>query len=127
MALVGAVVGQLGCGAIADLIGRRKIFIATCSLVIIGEKLRTLVEVSSCTTIWYVGALLSACVQDTTGSFGIYSQLCLWRFILGVGVGGEYPLSASITAESSQNANLAKNLALVFRYELIRFPYIVLP
>mmetsp|Transcript_2285 Transcript_2285/g.2047 ORF Transcript_2285/g.2047 Transcript_2285/m.2047 type:complete len:187 (-) Transcript_2285:1290-1850(-) len=95
MALIGAVVGQIGFGATADLIGRRKVFIMTCSLVIIG-------------------ALLSATVQNTSGSFGIYSQLCLWRFVLGVGVGGEYPLSASITAESSQNKNIAKNLASVF-------------
>jgi MFS transporter, PHS family, inorganic phosphate transporter len=94
MALIGAVVGQLGFGAVADLIGRRKVFITTCALVIFG-------------------ALLSATVQDTT-SFGIYSQLCLWRFLLGVGVGGEYPLSASITAESSQSSNMARNLAMVF-------------
>ena len=48
MALLGAIVGQLGFGAFADLIGRRKVFIMTCSLVIFG-------------------ALMSATVQDTTG------------------------------------------------------------
>ncbi len=93
MALAGAVVGQLGFGAIADLIGRRKVFIITCALVLLG-------------------ALMSAVVTDT--SAGIYSQLCFWRFILGVGVGGEYPLSASITSESSEDDNRAKNLATVF-------------
>ena len=67
-ALIGAVVGQIGFGATADLIGRRKVFIITCSMVII------------C-------ALLSATIQNTE-TFGIYSQLCLWRFFLGVGVGG---------------------------------------
>ncbi len=63
-ALIGAVVGQILFGSIADLIGRRTVFIITCSLVI-------------------VGALLSATVQNTPGSFGIYSQLALWRFVLG--------------------------------------------
>lgn len=48
MALVGAVVGQIGFGAIADLIGRRKVFIMTCSMVIFG-------------------ALMSATAQDTSG------------------------------------------------------------
>jgi MFS family permease len=48
MALLGAIVGQLGFGAFADLIGRRKVFIMTCSLVIFG-------------------ALMSSTVQDTTG------------------------------------------------------------
>jgi PHS family inorganic phosphate transporter-like MFS transporter len=64
MALAGAIVGQLFFGSMADLIGRRKVFIMTCSMVIIG-------------------ALLSSLAQDTQGSFGIYSQLCFWRFILG--------------------------------------------
>jgi len=36
MALAGAIVGQLLFGSLADLIGRRKIFITTCVLVIVG-------------------------------------------------------------------------------------------
>ena len=70
-ALIGAIIGQLFFGATADLFGRRKVFIATCSLVILG-------------------AMLSATVTDSDNSFGIYSQLCLWRFFLGVGVGITY-------------------------------------
>ena len=68
-ALIGAIIGQLGFGVTADIIGRRKVFILTCSFVIIG-------------------ALMSSCVIDTTTpGFGIYSQLSFWRFLLGVGVG----------------------------------------
>ena len=65
MALAGAIVGQLLFGSLADLIGRRKIFITTCVLVI-------------------VGAICSSQAQDTKGSFGIYSQIIFWRFILGL-------------------------------------------
>ena len=61
-----------------------------------------------------VGAVLSAAAQDSPGSFGIYSQISLWRFILGVGVGGEYPLSAAVTSESSAQSEETRNLALVF-------------
>ena len=92
--MLGAIVGQLLFGALADLMGRRIIFIVTCSLVILG-------------------ALLSAFAVDSTSSFGIFSQLALWRFVLGVGVGGEYPLSAAITSESSDTENKLRNLALV--------------
>lgn len=95
MALVGAIFGQLFFGSLADVIGRRKVFIMTCALVILG-------------------ALLSATVTDTGGSFGIYSQLCLWRFVLGFGIGGEYPLSAAITSESTSKEQRAKCLAMVF-------------
>ena len=65
MALAGAIVGQLFFGSLADLIGRRKIFITTCVLVV-------------------VGAICSSQAQDTEGSFGIYSQIIFWRFILGM-------------------------------------------
>jgi len=61
-----------------------------------------------------VGAICSSQAQDTKGSFGIYSQIIFWRFILGIGIGGEYPLSAAITSETSSSENEAKNLAMVF-------------
>jgi MFS family permease len=93
MALAGAIVGQLGFGAIADLIGRRSVFIMTCTIVI-------------------TGSILSATVVDSA-SFGLYAQLSLWRFLLGVGVGGEYPLSAAVTAESSESGSEIRNLSMV--------------
>lgn len=92
MAVAGAILGQLLFGSVADLIGRKRVFIVTCFLVI-------------------VGALLSATVANNSN---IYTQLCVWRFVLGIGVGGEYPLSASITSESSTSKNQIRNLALVF-------------
>lgn len=94
MALVGAFFGQIFFGALADIIGRKRVFISTCAMVIIG-------------------AIMSASVVDSE-SWGIYSQLALWRFVLGFGVGGEYPLSASITSESSSPTHRTKALALVF-------------
>lgn len=48
------------------------------------------------------GTVLSASVVPTAAKgFNIYQQLMLWRFLLGFGVGGEYPLSSTITAEAS--------------------------
>lgn len=94
IALVAAIIGQIGFGAIADLMGRRTMFITTCALVILGSS-------------------LSSCVQDWP-TFGIYSQLCVFRFILGLGVGGEYPLSAAVTSENSSEERRIPNLAAVF-------------
>jgi hypothetical protein len=93
MAVAGAIVGQIVFGSLADIIGRRRIFIITCYLVI-------------------VGSVLSGLAVDSR-SFGIYSQIATWRFVLGVGIGGEYPLSAAITAESSRYGSEIRNLATV--------------
>eukprot|EP00047_Mylnosiga_fluctuans_P007128 m.251292 g.251292 ORF g.251292 m.251292 type:complete len:421 (-) comp17147_c0_seq1:341-1603(-) len=82
-ALWGAVAGQVFFGSIADYVGRRRIFIITPILVI-------------------VGAILSALAFDSS-TFTIYQQLALYRFILGFGVGGEYPLSATYSSEVSDS------------------------
>ena len=36
----------------------------------------------------------------------VYTQLALWRFLLGFGVGGEYPLAATIASEGSKDVAL---------------------
>lgn len=110
-ALFGAMVGQFTFGYIADLIGRKPSFLITCALII-------------------VGALVSATlygtnkgdVDDDNGgsSSGDGSTIFIWlgmvRFLLGVGVGGEYPLSATITSESTfpTNTERIKSLCSVF-------------
>jgi PHS family inorganic phosphate transporter-like MFS transporter len=45
-----------------------------------------------------VASLGSACVWDR---YNLYVQLAVWRFILGVGAGGVYPLAAVLSAEQS--------------------------
>lgn len=82
--LVGIIIGQLSFGYVADLMGRKWTFVATAGLAV-------------------VGALLSACVIDVDGGFGLPLQLALCRLLLGLGIGGEYPLSASVTAESAED------------------------
>eukprot|EP00123_Amoebidium_parasiticum_P008049 comp18546_c0_seq1/m.19994 comp18546_c0_seq1/g.19994 ORF comp18546_c0_seq1/g.19994 comp18546_c0_seq1/m.19994 type:complete len:492 (-) comp18546_c0_seq1:719-2194(-) len=93
-ALWGAVCGQIIFGGFADYIGRKVIFVATLILIA-------------------VGGIGSACVFDNE-TFGIYQQLAFWRFILGLGVGGEYPLAATIAAEASGPMIRGKVMAAVF-------------
>lgn len=92
--LVGAILGQVSFGYLADRFGRKPMFVLTCLLVVIGS-------------------LGSALVVDHP-DFGIYSQLCVCRFVLGFGIGGEYPLSATITSESSTTKHRGRDLATVF-------------
>lgn len=93
-ALVGSMIGQIVAGSLADLLGRKKIFICTAALIIIGS-------------------LGSACSIDTP-LLTIYGQICCWRFFLGTGVGGEYPLAATVTSESSSAGKRGSLMSAVF-------------
>lgn len=93
--LLGAVSGQIFFGVMGDWLGRKWTFLVTCVLIIFG-------------------ALGSACVVWSEGDFSLVRQLSLARFLLGVGVGGEYPLAATIAAESSDRATRGRLIAAVF-------------
>jgi len=93
--MLGALVGMIFFGVLGDRCGRRKGFII-CALL-------------TCT-----GATLSACAWDPVpGQGNIYWLLTFFRLIMGFGIGGEYPTSASHTAESSSAKGSARNLAFV--------------
>ena len=41
----------------------------------------------------------------------IWQQMMLCRFIMGMGVGGEYPMASTITAESSSPQDRGRNVS----------------
>ncbi|KAL7532410.1 hypothetical protein ACHAXR_005293 [Thalassiosira sp. AJA248-18] len=89
--------GQLGGGVLGDWLGRH----VAMALVM------TLQVVSSFMSAW------SGVFMEETN---IYTTLACWRFLLGFGCGGVYPLAATITAESSASTtqNKGKSVALTF-------------
>lgn len=90
-ASTGAIIGQVSFGLAADYLGRRVTFLTSCVLLI-------------------VGALLSACVDPRHPGY-----LAAARFILGVGIGGEYPLAATVAAETTAGQSEAlTRAAMVF-------------
>jgi PHS family inorganic phosphate transporter-like MFS transporter len=88
------VLGQLVFGALADKLGRRVMFISTISCVIVGA--------------------LGSASPVASSSVPIYTQLCIWLFILGFGVGGEYPLSATVSSENNTVAGRGAAVSSVF-------------
>eukprot|EP00698_Gefionella_okellyi_P012304 TRINITY_DN3307_c0_g1_i2.p1 TRINITY_DN3307_c0_g1~~TRINITY_DN3307_c0_g1_i2.p1 ORF type:complete len:408 (-),score=42.41 TRINITY_DN3307_c0_g1_i2:259-1404(-) len=82
--MLGAVIGQLAFGVMGDLIGRRFCLIITFILLEFGS---------------VASGALSWPIPNT--SISVYQCLMLWRFVLGVGIGGEYPLSATAASEQS--------------------------
>ena len=105
-ALIGSVLGQLGFGFAGDIFGRKWSFVITAALIILGclgaATASAGFEVPNCSPIdmgHYIGFGSQACMPK--GSFdNVYFQLVAWRFILGLGVGGEYPLASTITRQA---------------------------
>ncbi|KAJ3556347.1 hypothetical protein NM688_g2077 [Phlebia brevispora] len=93
---VGNFVGQLLFGWMADRIGRKRIYGIELMLIIIGA---------------FGQALASNNSLDTVN---IVSALVIWRFIMGSGIGGDYPLSAVITSEFAATHIRGRMMTAVF-------------
>ncbi|XP_044960096.1 probable inorganic phosphate transporter 1-10 [Hordeum vulgare subsp. vulgare] len=94
VALLGAVVGNLLFGALGDRVGRRRVY-GPCLLLLV------------CSS---VGSGFSICRTRRC----VLSSLCFFRFLLGVGVGGDYPLSATIMSEFANKRTRGAFIAAVF-------------
>ncbi|WP_249010236.1 MFS transporter [Conexibacter sp. DBS9H8] len=93
MTLLGAFVGAIGYGRLADLVGRKRIY-----------GLEALIMM--------VAAI--ACALSPSFIF-----LVVFRFILGLGVGGDYPVSAVLMTEYANRANRGKMVGLVFAMQAL--------
>jgi PHS family inorganic phosphate transporter-like MFS transporter len=86
--LLASAVGAIVFGRIADILGRKKIY---------GYEVLILA----------IGAIASAFSPN-------YTFLLVSRIILGIGIGGDYPVSATIMSEYSSKATRGKMVGLVF-------------
>ncbi|KAJ4765045.1 phosphate transporter 1 [Rhynchospora pubera] len=93
-ALVGTVVGQLLFGFLGDRIGRKKVYGVTLLIIVL----------SSFNCGFSIGR---------TANY-VIASLCFFRFFLGVGIGGDYPLSAVIMSEFANTERRGALVAGVF-------------
>ncbi|KAF9693898.1 hypothetical protein EKO04_008344 [Ascochyta lentis] len=75
----GTVLGQVGFGALADIVGRKKMYGLELILIIVATLAQSLVGPGPGTSV--VGLII------------------FWRVLMGIGIGGDYPLSSIITSE----------------------------
>ncbi|KUJ23969.1 MFS general substrate transporter [Mollisia scopiformis] len=94
--LGGSIIGQIGFGFGADIWGRRKMY----GLELIVTIVATL------------GVVMAS--NGTAGSMSVIVWLLVWRFVLGIGIGADYPLSAVICSEFAPTRMRGKMLTLVF-------------
>jgi MFS family permease len=88
LTLAASALGALVFGRVADMVGRKKMY--GVEVLILGA-----------------GAIASAFSPDIT-------WLLVFRIILGIGIGGDYPVSATIMSEYSGKASRGKMVGLVF-------------
>ncbi|KAI0091412.1 major facilitator superfamily domain-containing protein [Irpex rosettiformis] len=93
---IGTFIGQLLFGWLADRIGRKRMYGIELIIIIIGT----------------FGQSLSA--NADIGTINIFAALIIWRIIMGLGIGGDYPLSAVIASEFAATHNRGKMMTAVF-------------
>ena len=110
--IAGMIVGQLAGGALGDMLGRHRAMTVVMFLQ---------VTAALCSAMSF-GFTLNMFGAGSSWTFSIYQVLAAWRFVLGLGAGGVYPLAATLTAESSQSKrDRAKSVALIFSFQGIGY------
>ncbi|KAK4701233.1 MFS transporter, PHS family, inorganic phosphate transporter, partial [Phenoliferia sp. Uapishka_3] len=91
---VGTLFGQLGFGYLADVYGRKRMYGIELMIIII--------------------ATIGQAVAGHGPAVSIIGVLIFWRFIMGLGIGGDYPLSATITSEYAATRIRGRMMTAVF-------------
>ncbi|XAR57422.1 Phosphate-transporting ATPase [Bertholletia excelsa] len=94
VALVGTLVGQLFFGWLGDKMGRKKVYGITLILMVVCS--------------------VASGLSFGSSAKGVMATLCFFRFWLGFGIGGDYPLSATIMSEYANKKTRGSFIAAVF-------------
>jgi MFS family permease len=92
-AILGAFVGAFTFGRAADLLGRKRVYVLVAAIMILG-------------------ALASAAAPS-------FAWLVAARFVLGLGIGGDYPVSAVLMSEYSNRQDRGRMVGLVFSMQAV--------
>ncbi|KAI0255076.1 phosphate permease [Lactifluus subvellereus] len=91
---LGNLIGQVLFGWLADLVGRKRMY---------GIELMIIVT-----------STFAQAIAGSGPTVHIVGVLTFWRFLMGVGIGGDYPLSAVITSEFASTRSRGRLMTAVF-------------
>ncbi|MDE3065284.1 MAG: MFS transporter, partial [Acidobacteriota bacterium] len=92
-AILGAFIGAFAFGRLADVLGRKTVYTAVAAIMVLG-------------------AIASALAPGIV-------VLVIARFVLGLGIGGDYPVSAVLMSEYSNRADRGRLVGLVFSMQAL--------
>ncbi|KAJ2156454.1 hypothetical protein GGF46_005175 [Coemansia sp. RSA 552] len=92
---IGCLLGQLVLGRLGDKIGRTTVYAASLMIAI-------------------VTTVASAFSNSMVKGFNVFVVLFIWRVLLGFGIGGDYPLTATIVSEYATPARRGMLMSAVF-------------
>jgi MFS family permease len=92
-AILGAFVGAIAFGRLADIVGRKRIYVTVAAVMI-------------------AGALTSSLAPN-------FMALTAARFLLGLGIGGDYPVSAVLMSEYANRDDRGRLVGLVFSMQAL--------
>ncbi|KAF9279259.1 Inorganic phosphate transporter pho84 [Mortierella alpina] len=95
MASFGTLVGQLVFGYLGDAYGRQKSYGLELMIIILGT---------------FCCAMVGSNAKGST----VIEYLTFWRFILGIGIGGDYPMSATVTSEWASAGRRGQLMSIIF-------------
>ncbi|KAF0463572.1 inorganic phosphate transporter [Gigaspora margarita] len=105
---VGTLVGQFAFGILADVLGRKKMYGVELLIIVFAT-------FASCLTAnSFVWSPVSNSFVSNANVVSTQGLLVFWRVILGIGIGGDYPLSAVITSEFATTARRGAMMSAVF-------------
>ena len=110
---IGNLIGQLVFGWLADILGRKRM----CTNWFILYVLEGSYLVTNTDGIELIIIITATLVQALAGSgpaVNIIGVITFWRFIMGIGVGGDYPLSAVIASEFASTRLRGRLMTAVF-------------
>lgn len=93
-ASVGTMVGQFAFGYLADRVGRKRMYGLELIIIIV--------------------ATIGQSLSGSGPAVSVWAAIVFWRLILGIGIGGDYPLSAVITSEFATTKRRGAMMAAVF-------------
>jgi PHS family inorganic phosphate transporter-like MFS transporter len=109
---IGNLIGQLLFGWLADILGRKRMCMSWfifCALH--GSNLATTDGIE---LMIIITATLIQALAGSGPAVNIIGVIAFWRFIMGIGVGGDYPLSAVITSEFASKRIRGRLMTAVF-------------